>query len=144
MNQKKLEIVVSWARIISALTVIVSLLYVGYEFRRTSALTSQEVDGILFERAQKANSTLVDSPGMADIVLAAARAPDEMSDTDRLRCLAYQHNFFDSWEIAWNEWFAREAMLRPRFGWTENRHNHTGVGFRTHVDEVLSMSRSSG
>ncbi len=160
MNDKKLETVVSWARIVSALAVIVSLLYVGYEFRRTSALTSQEVDGILFERAQKANSTLVESSGIAEIVLAAARAPDEMSEADRLRYLAYQHNFFDSWEIAWNyheddildveswttwdEWFAREAMLRPRFGWTENRHNHTGTGFRTHVDEVLSMTENGG
>ena len=49
MNARKLQAYASLAEVVSAAAIIVSLLYVGYEFRRTGTLTSREVDVMLFE-----------------------------------------------------------------------------------------------
>lgn len=101
MDRERLQTYASLAEVISAVAIIISLLYVGYEVRRTSTLSSREADVILFERGREANRILIESPGMAEIVVAAGTAPDRMSAPDRLRYLAYQHDFFDTWEIAW-------------------------------------------
>lgn len=154
MDQNRLQTYASLAEVISAVAIIISLLYVGYEVRRTSTLSSREADVILFERAREANRILIESPGMAEIVVAAETAPERMPAPDRLRYLAYQHDFFDSWEIAWyyhadgiletetwldwDEWFAGRARAAPAFAWTENRDNFTGLDFRDHVDAALA------
>jgi hypothetical protein len=134
---------------------VVSLLYVVSEFRRSATLTSQEVNVVLYERTRAFEEMLVEAPALADIVIVATGGSDALSEADRLRYLAYQHVFFDTWEIAWdyhddgilddpmwdswNAWFVSEARRRPDFGWTQNRHNYTGPGFIRHVDEsVLS------
>ncbi len=156
MNERKLQLYASLAEVVSALAIIVSLLYVGYEVRRTSIVTAREADVILFERGREANRLLIESPGLAELIVAAETAPEEMSEADRRRFLAYQHDFFDSWEIGWyywvdgvldeetwrewDEWFAAEARRRPVFGWTENRRNFTGGDFRDHVDALLAGS----
>ena len=86
--------------------------------------------------------------------MAAETEPDRLSAPDRLRYLAYQHDFFDTWEIAWyyhadgildtetwvdwDAWFTEQARAAPAFAWTENRQNFTGLDFRDHVDAVLA------
>jgi len=150
MNKKNVQLYASLAEIVSAAAIIVSLLYVAYEFKRTETLSSNEVDLIVFERVRDANSMLVNNSELADLVIRASRQPDDLTEAERLRYLAYQHIFFDSWEIAWmyhedgileeptwqewDEWFIGEAKRRPAFGWTENRHNFTGEPFLRHVD----------
>jgi hypothetical protein len=154
MDRDRLQTFASLAEVVSAVAIIISLLYVGYEVRRTSTLSSREADIILFERGREANRVLIESPGMAEIVVAAATVPDRMSAPDRLRYLAYQHDFFDTWEIAWyyhadgildtetwldwDEWFTEQARAAPAFAWTENRDNFTGLEFRNHVDAALA------
>lgn len=154
MDKKNIRFYASLAEIVSALAIIVSLLYAANEFRRAQTLSSREVDVILFERQRAANSALVESSGLAAIVAAAESDPEALSRADRLRYLAYQHNFFDSWELAWSywtdgildqptwrewdAWFTAQARRRPRFGWVENRHHFTGEAFRRHVDKQLS------
>ncbi len=153
MNKRNVQIYASLAEIVSALAIIISLLYVVSEFRRTEMLTSREVDGILFERARESNAIFIENPDLADIVIAAARNADALSEADRLRYLAYQHIFFDTWEIAWvyhkdgildeetwrewDMWFVAEAKRRPDFSWTENRRHFTGQDFLRHVDQSV-------
>lgn len=154
MNQNKLQTYASLAEVVAAFAVIISLFYAGYELRRSSALSSREADGILFERVAEANRVLMGSPEMAEIMVAADRDPATLSEADRIRFLAFQHDFFDSWEIGWDyhedgiledetwsewdRWFSAEARRRPAFGWSENRQHFTGPDFRAHVDEVLA------
>lgn len=154
MDQNRLQSYASIAEVVSAVAIIISLLYVGYEVRRTSTVTSREADVILFERGRELNRLLIESPGLAEIVVEAETAPDDMSEANRLRYLAYQHDFFDSWEIGWyyhadgildtdawldwDEWFTGEARARPAFAWTQNRHHFTGLDFRDHVDRLLA------
>ena len=154
MEQSRVQSYAAVAEVVSAVAIIVSLLYVGYEYRRTSTMSSREADVILFERTREANRILIESPGMADIVVLAETAPQSLSAADRLRFLAYQHDFFDTWEIAWyyhadgiletdtweewDEWFSEEARRTPDFAWRETRRHFTGEDFRDHVDRALA------
>jgi hypothetical protein len=153
----KTERVQTWAavaEIVSAIAIVISLLYVGYEFRRAGTLSSNEVDTLLFERVREMNAMLIQEPDLASLVLLARDGPAEMSEADQLRYVAYQHIFFDSWEVAWlyhedrvlddvtwkewDDWFVAEARRRPAWGWTENRHHFTGTDFRNHVDRAIA------
>ena len=154
MEQSRIQSYAAVAEVVSAAAIIVSLLYVGYEYRRTSTMSSREADVILFERTREANRILIESPGMADIVVLAETAPESLSAADSLRFLAYQHDFFDTWEIAWyyhtdgiletdtweewDRWFSEEARRAPDFSWRETRHHFTGEDFRGHVDRALA------
>lgn len=154
MRTRRLQAYASLAEIISAAAIIVSLLYVGYEFRRGSTIGSREADLILFERAREGNRLLIENAGLAEIVVRAEATPDSLSRADRLRYLTYRQDFFDTWEIGWlyhadgildaddwlewDEWFTGEARRRPTWVWTENRRHFTGEDFLRHVDEALA------
>ena len=110
---------------------------------------------MLFERVRELNTMIIESPDLARIVIDATNDPESLSPENRLRYLAYQHVFFDSWEMAWlyheddildattwqgwNSWFVGEARRRPEFGWTENRRHFPGGSFRQHVDQSLGI-----
>lgn len=159
MNERRVQLYASIAEIVSALAVVVSLLYVATEFRRTRTLTERDVDAQIFERVREANSILIETPGIAEIVLAAADDPIQLTDADRLRYLAYQHQFFDSWELAWgyqtdgvlgaelwrewDDWFASRARDLPAFAWIENRKHFSGGAFRDHVDRTVGYREAS-
>jgi hypothetical protein len=153
MNERKLQAYASLAEVISAVAIVVSLLYVAYEFRHTSTMSSREADLALFEREREGNRLLIEAPGLAEVVITASVAPQDLSEADRLRYLTFQHDFFDTWEIGWyyhadgildgdvwaewDEWFATVARDLPAFAWTENRRNFTGEEFRRHVDSIM-------
>ena len=101
MNKKNVQVYASLAEIVSAVAIIISLLYVAYEFRRTETLSSNEVDIMIFERVREANTMLIENGELARIVIQANSRPEALSESDRLRYLAYQHIFFDRWETAW-------------------------------------------
>ena len=158
MKQNQLARWTAFAEIISAVAIVISLLYVAYEFRRSETLSSKEVNALLFERVQELNSMLIQSPDLAGIVIQAETDSDSLTPDSRLRYLAYQHVFFDSWELAWlyrddgilddttwqewDSWFIEEARHRPVFGWVENRRQFTGESFRQHVDASLDADNS--
>jgi hypothetical protein len=153
-NERKLQTIASFGEIVSALAVVVSLLYAVYEIRRTQTLSSRDVDEVLFASVQASNTLLIESPILADIIVEANRDSEGLSEAERMRYLAFQHIFFDAWEIAWsyhvdgilsddsweewNAWFSLEATRRPSFGWSENRHHFTGPAFLDHVDAIVT------
>ena len=157
MDTPKLQAYASLAEVVSAVAIIVSLLYAANEFHRAGTISSRQADGLLFQRVQEANRLLIEGSDLAEIVVTARTAPESLSAADRLRYLAYQHDFFDSWEIGWDyhadgiledeswrewdRWFTAEARRRPRFAWQENLHHYTGADFRRHVEEVLAADR---
>lgn len=156
MDTKRLQTYASFAEILAAIAIIVSLLYVATEYRQTRTMTSREADLVLFERGREANRLILENPDLAEIITIAENTPDALSRAQRLRYVTYQHDFFDAWEIAWgyhhdgildaelwmewNDWFAAQARQRPLFGWTANRANFTGAEFREHVDAILGVT----
>jgi hypothetical protein len=155
VNRSKLQAWASLAEVVSALAIIVSLLYVGSEFRRTNTMSSREADVALYERLQDANRMLVETPGLAETLVAWETSPEDLSEADRRRLLAFQQNFFETWELGWyyhddgildesswtewDRWFASEAQRRPVSAWTEVRDRFASEFFRNHVDSALTI-----
>lgn len=159
MNTSKLQAYASLAEVISAVAIVVSLLYVASEYRQTTTMSSREADLVMFERTRERNRLLIETPGLAELVIAANDVPEDLSEADRLRYLTYQHDLFDAWEIGWyyhadaildadtwaewDEWFSTTARTLPSFAWTENRKNFTGGDFLRHVDSVLGTASAA-
>ncbi len=96
MNQSKLQTYTSIAEIVSAFAIVVSLLHAGYEFRHSSTLSSREVDVLLFERSGYANRMLIETPGLAEIVLTGRTNPEKLSGADWLRFETFQRIWFNT------------------------------------------------
>jgi len=153
MNHQRLQSYAAIAEVFGAFAIVISLLYAGYEVRRSGTMSSLDATVMLYEREREHNAVLFESPHMAELVILAEQSPDELTGADRLRYIEYQHDFLDSWEMAfvyhldgilddeawegWNDWFAREMQSRPRFAWEENQHNFTPGPFTAHVDAAL-------
>lgn len=153
MNHQRLQSYAAIAEVLGAFAIVISLLYAGYEVRRASTMSSLDANVMLYERERQHNTVLFESRDMAELVVLADQAPDELTGADRLRYIEYQHDFLDSWEMAftyhrdgilddeewdgWNAWYVQEMRSRPRFAWEENRHNFTPGPFTAHVDAAL-------
>jgi len=152
MDRERVQLWASVAEIVSAVAIVVSLLYVGSEFRQSQTLSERDADVRLFESVRETNRILIENPDIARIVVEAAADPAALSEVDRVRYLAYQHLFFDNWEIAWgyhedevlgdelwgewDGWFGGRAAALPRFAWEATRVHFSGA-FRGHVDRRL-------
>jgi hypothetical protein len=155
MNHQRLQSYAAIAEVLGAFAIVVSLIYAGYELRRSSTISSLEVEMLLYEREREHNAVLFETRDMAEIVILAGGAADELQGADRLRYLEYEHDFLDSWEIAftyhtdgilddeswsgWDSWFSQQMRNLPLFAWEENRHNFLPGPFMDHVDAVLGL-----
>jgi len=145
---------VAVAQLAGSVAVILSLVYVASEFRRSQALSSSQIEDRLYARVLEMNRMMIEVPELASIVSRANRA-EELSPSDSLRFLAFEHIWYDSWETAydgfhddileaeawgeWDDWFVQASRQRPRAGWVRNRMNFTG-DFGRYVDGILADS----
>lgn len=159
MKRPNLQTTVSVVEIIASLAVVVSLLYVAYEFKRSETLNSRDVEDIIYQRMLERDRLVIENPELAEILLQASSDLDGLSPADRIRFLAYEHIFYDSWESAWyyyhegvleksawdswNTWFIADAKRRPLLGWTGNR-RHFADGFLEYVDRALRAGSAGG
>ena len=152
----ELKTVVSLAEIISALAIVVSLIYAVNEFKRSQTITSRDVENIAYTRMMELDRLLVENPDFVKIYTAALSNPDTMKEEDMIRYLAFEHIYYDSWETlwyyynegvmdkdawnSWNSWFVTDSKQRPVIGWEGNRKNYAG-GFLEMVDDQLSRRK---
>ena len=153
MRAGKLRTAVSMAEIISALAVVVTLVYAVSELKRSSARTSTDIETILYDRLLEMDRLVVEADGFADLLARASEDPESLTPSERARYLAYQHIFFDAWEAAvvaresdlmsdesfesWDNFFAADAARRPRFGWAGNLRFY-GEEFIEYVERRVS------
>jgi len=153
MDRDRVQTYALIAEIISALAIVVSLLYAGYQFRRSNTITSSDAAAVLTERFRESNKLLIESPGLAEIVLAGRAGSADLSEADRLRYETFEKAFFNSWEAAWlyhadgildaptwadlDEYFANAARRRSADVWVEMRGDFPEEPFRAHVDAVM-------
>jgi len=151
MEKGSLRTVVSVAEIISALAVVLSLLYAGYEFRRSQTLKSADVMKVLYDRVALLEQMMVENPDLAEATV-KLRNGRGVSAPDTLRFLSYEHIFYDTWELgfdsyetgiiekehweSWSDWFTREAGRRPLLGWEGNKRHFTDQRFVQKVEQA--------
>lgn len=136
MRVGRLRTAVSIAEIISALAVVVTLVYAVSELKRSRALTSTSIETVLYDRMLEMDRLLVEADGFAGIVVRAREDPQGLASSELARYLGYEHIFFDAWEAAvqarnnslmseemfesWDRFFAADASRRPKLAWTGN------------------------
>lgn len=153
MNHQRLQSWAAIADVVGAFAIVASLIYAGYSFRHASTMSSSDANVMLYERERLHNAVIFENADMAHLVYMADTSPDSLQGVDRFRYLEYEHDFLDSWEMAfgyhqdgilndvmwegWNEWYIAEMRARPRFAWEENRHNFPDPDFSGLVDAAL-------
>jgi len=151
MKKPSIATMVSVAEIISSLAIVISLIYVGYEYKRSEIMTNRDVDNIMYQRVMELERLVIENSELAGIIVKAGSPTDTLSDEEMLRYLAYEHIFYDGWETlwayrqeeivdedlwdGWNKWFIEESRRKPEKGWTGNRKHFNG-DFLKFVDEI--------
>ncbi len=155
MKKPELKTIVSLAEIISALAIVISLIYAVNEFRRSQTLTSRDVENIAYARMMERDRLLIENPDFANIYINVSKNPAKIKEAERVRYLAFEHIYYDSWETlwyyynegvmendawnSWNSWFISDAREKPALGWEGNRKHFSGE-FLKMVDEVLLIN----
>ena len=154
MNKPKLQTIVSIAEIISALAIVVSLIYATNEFKRSQTITSRDVENFVYTRMMEMDRMLIENPDFVNIFVEASEDSSKLAKEEMVRFLAYEHIYYDSWETlwyyyqegvldkeawnSWNEWFLSDSKERPIIGWKGNRKNYAGE-FLNMVDNELIL-----
>lgn len=152
----RFSLVVTLAELAASVAVVLSVLFLAVEYRRAHVLTNREVENILYANMREMDRLIIENPDLALLVVRSVTAGDSLAEPDRLRYVAYEHIFFDSWESAWNyhrdgtlddvnwqgwdEWFLAEARKKPLLAWQGNRKNYAGE-FRGYLDGLLGASK---
>jgi hypothetical protein len=156
MREGRLRTVVSIAEIISALAVVVTLIYAVSELKRSQLLTSSNIETILYDRMLELDRLTVEAEGLAEILTRAHADPESLNPVERARFLAFEHIFYDAWEAAveawksdlmdeetfrsWDDYFAADAARRTKLAWTGNLRHYNG-GFIDYVEFRVNWDR---
>ena len=140
-----MSLIVSLAEIISSLAIVISLVYVASEYRRSDLLTNRDVENIMYGNMREMDRMLIENDGLARLIIKATEKRDSLLPDERIKYLAYEHIFYDSWESAWNyfqegilqkqnweswnSWFNSELKNKPGLSWEGNRKNYDGEFF---------------
>lgn len=155
MKKIELKTAVSFAEILSAFAIVVSLIYAVNEFKRSQTITSRDIENIAYTRMMELDRLLVENPGFAKIYLQALNDPTTITKEDSIRYMAFEHIYYDSWETlwyyyhegvmekdawdSWNEWFLADSKNRPLIGWVGNRRNYAGEFLNMVDNKILHL-----
>jgi hypothetical protein len=139
MKKKRLQNIVSITQILSSLAVLVSIILLITEYKRSGILNEKSVENLVYSRIMELDRLIIENEDFAEIITKAYSFPDSLSKNERIRYLAYEHIFFDSWEtlwvgykdglveestwIEWNDWFLSEAKKKPELAMIGNVNN---------------------
>jgi len=156
MREGRLRTIVSIAEIISALAVVVTLVYAVSELKRSQLLTSSNIETVLYDRMLEMDRLTVEADGLAEILTRAYDDPESLNPVERARFLAFEHIFYDAWEAAveawksdlmdeetfrsWDDYFAADAAPRTRAAWTGNLQYYNG-DFVDYVESRVQWER---
>lgn len=151
MKRLNLSLIVSLAEIVSSLAIIISLFYLANEYKRTNTLTNRDVEAMLYENMQEMDRIIIENEKIPELLVKVKENNEKLNEVEKLKYLAFEHIFFDSWESAyfhykegtltpeswgsWNAWFVAELQLKPDIAWEGNRKNYSGA-FLTYIDNL--------
>ena len=152
MKKTDLSIWASVAEILSAIAIVISLLYVGYELNRNTEVVNSDRSNEALVAFRSWEQILVTDHDVADLYLRGPNEYDEFSDIERLKYRIFIGQFTGIWEqlynahIAglmqtekWEDWNSSMLPDLPHVArvWPEIS-VYYNTGFRNHVETELS------
>lgn len=158
MSKRKLKNLVEIAEIISAVAVVLSLLYVGFEIRRTTVQSDTDVQAELLSYTHQRRYLVVENGDLSELLAKGYNNPKDLTAAEAIRFQNYSELLFVAWERAtmardagvftaalydaWDGWFISVAKQAPDFVWPMVRDSQDwNPSFAQHVDEALGQTR---
>ncbi len=158
MNKVNLKNWAALAQIFSAIAVVLSLLYVGLEIRRTTMESDADIQAELLSYTHQRRYLVIDNGDLSQLLAKGYADPAALTASELLRFQKYIELHFIAWERAfgahqdgifskelfegWDVWFISVASSDPEFVWPMVRDSQTlSPPFVQHVDAVLGDSR---
>lgn len=156
MEQKKLDRLVSYAELVSALVIILTLVYGVYEYKRGQTLTDADINKMIYDHSNEYVTV-----GLSNqILLEASLALEKQEPLSELQHISYRlwrSKMLDAWEmsydyysqgilmeenwIAWNEFFALKMAIEPDWVWEELKGDYFFGDFSEYVDGEISRKK---
>ena len=138
---KKLTLT-EWAAagdIVGTITVVISLLFVGYSINRNTDATQASSENILFERhTDLANQFMVD-PSLAALMVKQRNGDSDLTDIEIIRWEKYQLNMLDIWALAHSR-YTRELLSADQWMTWDRYFTH----MFSNESEAISKARWEG
>ncbi len=159
MFERKLNAWVAIAEIISAVAVVISLIYVGLEIRSSTLASEADIQAELLSYTAQKRYLVIESSDLSSLLVKGYADPTRLSPDETLRFQSYIELFYVAWERAyntraagvlsdelfdaWNDWFISVAERDPPFVWPMVRDSQAWLpGFIQHVDKSLGYINS--
>jgi hypothetical protein len=160
MPERKLSNWVAIAEIISAAAVVISLIYVGLEIRRTTLESDADIQAELLSYTHQRRNLVIESSDLASLLTKGYTDPSQLSADEALRFQNYNELLYVAWERAfmtnsagifsdelfdaWDEWFVSIAESDPEFVWPKVRDSQGwNPPFVEHVNQALGYPTSN-
>jgi hypothetical protein len=133
MTERRLGNLVAIAEIVSAAAVVISLIYVGLEIRRTTLVSDADIQAELLSYTHQRRYLVIESADLSSILAKGYADPTQLSPDEVLRFQSYIELLYAAWERAymtreagifseelfgeWNSWFTSVAERDPAFVW---------------------------
>ena len=133
MSTRKLTTWVAIAEIISAVAVVLSLIYVGLEIRRTTLESDADIQAELLTYTHQRRILVIESPDLSGILTRGYADVSSLTPEELRRFQLYVELHFVAWERAhmarqggvfseelytgWQKWFVSIARRDPEFVW---------------------------
>ena len=159
MSKRSLKNWVEIAEITSAVAVVLSLLYVGFEIRRTTVQSDADIQEELLSYTHQRRYLLIENKDLSELLAKGYENPADLTAGEALQFQNYSELLFVAWERAtmaktagvftvaiydaWDAWFISVAQQTPSFVWPMVRDSQAWSPlFVQHVDEALGPSSS--
>lgn len=158
MTERRLGTWVAIAEIISAAAVVISLLYVGLEIRRSTLESDADIQAELLTYTHQRRYLLIASSDLSSILAKGYADPTRLSPEEKLRFQSYIELLYAAWERAylareagifseelfgeWDSWFVSVAERDPAFVWPMVRDSQGWhPPWVTHVNRSLGQPK---
>ena len=159
MPERKLGNWAAIAEIISAAAVVISLVYVGLEIRRTTLESDSDIQAELLSYTHQRRNLVIESGDLASLLTKGYADPSQLTPDEALRFQNYNELIYVAWERAymtnaagvfsddlfdaWNGWFLSIAENNPEFVWPMVRDSQGWDRlFIEHVNQSLGYRQS--
>lgn len=158
MEQKKLDRLVSYAELVSALVIILTLFYGVYEYKRNLTLTDADINKMIYDYSSEYVTVSLSNQNIMEAILAIEKQKP-LSELQHISYLTWRSKLMDTWEMsydyynqgilmdenwmAWNEFFTTEMAKEPDWVWEEIKDDYFFGNFSEHVDREISRKKKS-